>query len=203
VPSEALLAHVAVSKYADGLPLYRQEGIYARDGVEISRNTMANWMGHVGFHLAPLADRILELIKQGERAYADETTLPTLSPGSGKTKTAWLWTYARDDRTFGGTAPPMVASASRCTDSMTANAHTDSRTIRPRPDSSHHWNRGSRFMLASYRCASYEQPVAICTHRDCGLSQSNQLYAIIRPVMMTTVQRKSEAMPAKRARGGG
>ena len=109
VPSEALLAHVAVSKYADGLPLYRQEGIYARDGVEISRNTMANWMGHVGFHLAPLADRILELIKQGERVYADETTLPTLSPGSGKTKTAWLWTYASDDRTFGGTAPPMVA----------------------------------------------------------------------------------------------
>lgn len=109
VPSEALLAHVAVSKYADGLPLYRQEGIYARDGVEISRNTMANWMGHVGFHLAPLADRVLELIKQGERVYADETTLPTLSPGSGKTKTAWLWTYARDDRPFGGTAPPMVA----------------------------------------------------------------------------------------------
>ena len=109
VPSEALLAHVAVSKYADGLPLYRQEGIYARDGVEISRNTMANWMGHVGFHLAPLADRILALIKEGERVYADETTLPTLSPGSGKTKTAWLWTYARDDRTFGGTAPPMVA----------------------------------------------------------------------------------------------
>ncbi|HEY5818055.1 MAG TPA: IS66 family transposase [Mesorhizobium sp.] len=109
VPSEAVLAHVAVSKYADGLPLYRQEGIYARDGVEISRNSMANWMGHVGFHLTPLADRILALIKEGERVYADETTLPTLSPGSGKTKTAWLWTYARDDRTFGGTAPPMVA----------------------------------------------------------------------------------------------
>ncbi|KRB27730.1 hypothetical protein ASE05_31775 [Mesorhizobium sp. Root172] len=93
VPSEALLAHVAVYKYADGLPLYRQEGIYARDGVEISRNSMAHWMGHVGFHLAPLADRILALIKEGERVYADETTLPTLSPGSGKTKTAWLWTY--------------------------------------------------------------------------------------------------------------
>jgi len=109
VPSEALLAHVAVSKYADGLPLYRQEGIYARDGIEISRTTMANWMGHVGFHLAPLAERILERIKQADRVYADETTLPTLSPGSGKTKTAWLWTYARDDRTFGGPAPPMVA----------------------------------------------------------------------------------------------
>lgn len=109
MPSDALLAHVAVSKYADGLPLYRQEGIYARDGVEISRNTMANWMGHVGFHLAPLAERVLALIKEGERVYADETTLPTLSPGSGKTKTAWLWTYARDDGPFGGQAPPMVA----------------------------------------------------------------------------------------------
>lgn len=109
VPSEALLAHVAVSKYADGLPLYRQEGIYARDGVEISRNTMANWMGHVGFHLAPLAERVLALIKEGERVYADETTLPTLAPGSGKTKTAWLWTYARDDGPFGGQSPPMVA----------------------------------------------------------------------------------------------
>jgi transposase len=64
--------------------------------------------GTCRLHLTPLADRILALIKE-ERVYADETTLPTLSPGSGKTKTAWLWTYARDDRTFGGTAPPMVA----------------------------------------------------------------------------------------------
>lgn len=109
LPSEALLAHVAVSKYADGLPLYRQEGIYARDGIELGRNTLANWMGHVGFHLAPLAERILALIKEGERVYADETTLPTLAPGSGKTRTAWLWAYARDDRMFGGSAPPMVA----------------------------------------------------------------------------------------------
>lgn len=66
-------------------------------------------MGHVGFHLAPLAGRIMDMIKEGERVYADETTLPTLSPGTGKTKTAWLWAYARDDRTFGGTAPPMAA----------------------------------------------------------------------------------------------
>ena len=109
LPTEALLAHVAVSKYADGLPLYRQEAIYARDDVAIGRNVMAGWMGRVGFHLEPLANRILALIRDGDRIFADETTLPTLAPGNGRAKTAWLWTYAQDDRTFGGAGPPMVA----------------------------------------------------------------------------------------------
>jgi hypothetical protein len=109
LPTEALLAQVAVSKYADGLPLYRQEAIYARDGVELSRSLMAQWMGSVGFHFEPLAAHVLARIREGERIFADETTLPTLSPGAGKTKTAWLWAYARDDRPFGGAGPPMVA----------------------------------------------------------------------------------------------
>ena len=109
IPTEALLAQIAVSKYADGLPLYRQEAIYARDRVELSRSLMAQWMGKVGFELQPLAEYVLERIKQGERVFADETTLPTLAPGSGKAKRAWLWAYARDDRPFGGTSPPMVA----------------------------------------------------------------------------------------------
>ena len=109
VPTEALLAQIAVSKYADGLPLYRQEGIYARDGVELSRSLMASWMGRVGFQLEPVADRVLDHIRMGDRIFADETTLPTLAPGSGKTKTAWLWTYACDDGPFGGVGPPMVA----------------------------------------------------------------------------------------------
>ena len=109
IPTEALLAQIAVGKYADGLPLYRQEAIYARDQVELDRSLMAQWMGRVGFELAPLADAILGRIKQGERIFADETTLPTLAPGSGKVKTAWLWAYARDDTPFGGRAPPMVA----------------------------------------------------------------------------------------------
>lgn len=109
IPTEALLAHVAVSKYADGLPLYRQEVIYARSGVELDRSLLAQWMGRVGFELEPLADNLLSRIKQGERIFADETTLPTLAPGSGKTKTVYLWTYARDDSPFGGTAAPMVA----------------------------------------------------------------------------------------------
>ncbi len=109
IPTEALLAQVAVSKYADGLPLYRQQAIYARDGVELDRSLMAQWMGRLGFELAPLADYVLARIKQGERVFADETTLPTLAPGTGKVKTAWLWAYARDDAPFGGAGPPMVA----------------------------------------------------------------------------------------------
>ncbi|MBD9638467.1 IS66 family transposase [Ensifer sp. ENS07] len=109
LPTERLLAYIAVSKYADGLPLYRQDAIYLRDGDEISRSLMAQWMGHLGFELQMLADYILERVKEGERIFADETTLPTLAPGSGKTTKAWLWAYARDDRPYGGTSPPMVA----------------------------------------------------------------------------------------------
>lgn len=109
LPTERLLAYIAVSKYADGLPLYRQEAIYLRNGVEISRSVMAQWMGHLGFELQICADYILERVKEGERVFADETTLPTLAPGSGKTTKAWLWAYARDDRPYGGTSPPMVA----------------------------------------------------------------------------------------------
>jgi transposase len=72
IPTEALLAQIAVSKYADGLPLYRQETIYARDQVELNRSLMAQWMGKVGFELQPLADYVLERIKQGERVFADD-----------------------------------------------------------------------------------------------------------------------------------
>ncbi|MER9426800.1 transposase [Mesorhizobium sp. M0317] len=109
LPTERLLAYIAVSKYADGLPLYRQETIYLRDGVELSRSLMAQWMGHLGFELQMLADYILERVKEGERVFADETTLPTLAHGSGKTTKASLWAYARDDRPYCGTSPPMVA----------------------------------------------------------------------------------------------
>ena len=90
-------------------PLYRHERIFAREGVALSRQVLAGWMGHVGFHLEPLADRILQIIRAGPRVFADETTLPTLAPGLGRTKTGWLWTYVRDDRPFGGADPPMVA----------------------------------------------------------------------------------------------
>src|ERR1700728_5110881 len=87
--------------------------------VELDRSLMAQWMGKVAFELQPLADYVLERIKQGERVFADETTLPTLAPGSGKTQKAWLWAYARDDRPFGGAGPPMVAY--RLEDSRSGN----------------------------------------------------------------------------------
>lgn len=109
LPTEALLAPVAVSKYSDGLPLYRQAEIYRRDGADLGRNLMAGWMGRVGFHLEPLAERVVHHIRAGPRVFADETRLPTLAPGRGKTKSAWLWTYARDDRPFSGSDPPAVA----------------------------------------------------------------------------------------------
>ena len=108
IPTERLLASIAVSKYADGLPLYRQEAIYARENVDLGRNLMANWMGHIGFHLEPLAQRLFDLIREGERIFADETTLPVLSPGRGRTKQGYLWTYLRDDRSYAGTGPPIV-----------------------------------------------------------------------------------------------
>jgi hypothetical protein len=80
IPTEALLAQIAVSKYADGLPLYRQEAIYARDHVELDRRLMAQWMGKLGFELEILADYVLSQIKKAERIFADETTLRTLAP---------------------------------------------------------------------------------------------------------------------------
>jgi transposase len=74
--------------------LYRQKAIYARDGVDLDRSLMVQWMGKIGFELQPLAHYVLEKIKQGERIFADETTLPTLAPGSGKAQKAWLWRSA-------------------------------------------------------------------------------------------------------------
>jgi len=120
IPTEALLAQIAVAKYADGLPLYRQEAIYARDKTELSRSLMAQWMGKVGFELQPLADYVLERIKQGERVFADETTLPTLAPGTGKTQKAWLWAYARDDSPSGAPVRRWSPIASRTAAAATA-----------------------------------------------------------------------------------
>jgi transposase len=109
IPTEALLAFIAVSKYGHGLPLYRQEAIFLRDHVDVDRGIMARWMGKLGFELEILAGYTFSQIKRGERIFADETTLPTLVPGSGSAMTAYLWAYARDDRPFGGSGPPMVA----------------------------------------------------------------------------------------------
>ncbi len=109
IPTEALIAHVLVSKYADHLPLYRQAQIYARQGIELDRSTLADWVGRAAWYLRPLRDHILGALRGSERLFADETTAPVLDPGRGRTKTGQLWAYARDDRPWGGSDPPIVA----------------------------------------------------------------------------------------------
>ena len=109
IPTETLIAQVLVSKYADHLPLYRQAQIYARQGIQLDRSTLADWVGRAAWYLRPLRDRILEELRRSERLFADETTAPVLDPGRGRTKTGQLWAYARDDRLWGGHSPPMVA----------------------------------------------------------------------------------------------
>jgi transposase len=103
-----LLAHVLVSKFADHLPLYRQSGIYARQGVEIERSTLAGWVGGASDLLSPLIDAIQKHVLAGAKLHADDTPMPVLSPGSGKTKTGRLWTYVRDDRPAGEDTAPAV-----------------------------------------------------------------------------------------------
>ena len=109
IPTEALIAQVLVAKYADHLPLYRQAQIYARQGIQLDRSTLADWVGRAAWYLRPLRDHILERLRRSERLFADETTAPVLNPGTGRTKTGQLWAYARDDRPWGGADPPMVA----------------------------------------------------------------------------------------------
>lgn len=109
LPSEALIAHVLVAKYADHLPLYRQAQIYARQGVELDRSTLCDWVGRAAWWLTPLRDHLLAELKRSPKLFADETTAPVLDPGRGRTKTGQLWAYARDDRPWGGADPPAVA----------------------------------------------------------------------------------------------
>jgi transposase len=108
LPTEATVAHVVVAKYADHLPLYRQAQIYARQGINLNRSTLADWTGRAAWLLRPLHTRLLERLKASGKLFADETTAPVLDPGRGRTKTGQLWAYARDERAWGGPDPPGV-----------------------------------------------------------------------------------------------
>jgi transposase len=108
LPSETLVAQVLVAKYADHLPLYRQAQIYARQGVQLDRSTLADWVGRAAFLLRPVQERLLQQLKASSKLFADETTAPVLDPGRGRTKTGQLFVYARDDRPWGGSDPPGV-----------------------------------------------------------------------------------------------
>ncbi len=103
-----LLAHILTSKYADHLPLYRQAQIYVREGVELERSTMAEWVGGCHRLLDPLIESIGRYVFAADKLHADDTPVPVLDPGRGKTKTGRLWTYVRDDRPAASTDPPAV-----------------------------------------------------------------------------------------------
>lgn len=103
-----LLAHVLVSKFADHLPLYRQSVIYARKGVELERSLLAKWVGHSAALLQPLVDALRRHVMAATKLHADDTPVPVLAPGNGKTKTGRLWVYVRDDRSSGDATPPAV-----------------------------------------------------------------------------------------------
>jgi hypothetical protein len=105
-PCAGLLAHILVAKYADHLPLYRQSEIYAREGVDLARSTMADWVGRSASLLEPLVDALANHVTAGATLHADDTPVPVLAPGAGRTKTGRLWVYVCDERGHGSDAPP-------------------------------------------------------------------------------------------------
>ena len=109
MPTEALVAHVVVSKFADSLPLYRQAQMLERQGIKLDRSTLANWVGRACWWLTPLYELMLGTVLGSSKVFADDTTLPVLDPGRGRTKTGRLWCYAVDDRPWRGPGHPMAA----------------------------------------------------------------------------------------------
>jgi len=109
LPTEALIAHVVIAKYAEALPLYRQATIMARQGIMVNRSVLAGWVGAACWWLRPLYLALRRHLMASTKLYADETPLPVLDPGRGRTKTGQLWSYARDDRPWAGPDPPAVA----------------------------------------------------------------------------------------------
>jgi len=105
-PGPGLLAHVLVSKYADHLPLYRQSQIFEREGLDLDRSTLADWVGKSTALLEPLAEAIGRHVLAGQAIFADDTPVKMLAPGTGKTATARLWAYGRDERSWGSETPP-------------------------------------------------------------------------------------------------
>jgi transposase len=97
-----------VAKYADFLPLYRQAQIFARQGIALDRSTLCDWVGRACWWLEPLWQLLRRHVMSSTRIFADDTRLPVLDPGRGRTKTGCLWGYAIDDRPWNGSTPPAV-----------------------------------------------------------------------------------------------
>jgi transposase len=105
-PGPGLLAHVLVSKYGDHLPLYRQSQIFDRNGIDLDRSTLSDWVGKSAALLEPLADAIGRHVLNGRAIFADDTPIKLQAPGNGRTRTARIWTYVRDERPWLGPDPP-------------------------------------------------------------------------------------------------
>ena len=108
IAGPALIAHVMVAKYCDHIPLYRQSGIYARDGVVIDRSTMSGWVDQGDELLDPLVAALGRYTLAAAKVHADDTPVGVLDPGRGRTKTGRLWVYVRDDRPAASQDPPAV-----------------------------------------------------------------------------------------------
>ena len=108
IPTEALVAQVAIARFADHQPLYRQAQMMARQGVILDRSTLAFWIGYAAAEIAPVVARLREMMLASTRIFADETVVPVLDPGRGRTKQGYFWAIGRDDRPWRGSAPPAV-----------------------------------------------------------------------------------------------
>jgi len=108
LPGPNLLAHVVIAKYCDHSPLHRQSQIFAREGIELDRSILSRWVGEVAALLEPLAEVLRRYVLDTDKLHGDDTPLPVLAPGTGKTKTGRFWTYVRDNRPAGDKAAPAV-----------------------------------------------------------------------------------------------
>ena len=108
LPGPALLAHVIASKFCDHSPLYRQSQIFAREGIELDRSVLARWVGEAAALLDPVAEVLRRYVLDTEKLHGDDTPVPVLAPGTGKTKTGRFWTYVRDNRPAGDKTAPAV-----------------------------------------------------------------------------------------------
>jgi transposase len=113
LPTEATVAQVLVARYADHLPLYRQEQMLARQGLTLGREVLADWLGAAALEIRPVVRRLCEILLASSRLFADETTLPVLDPGRGKVKKGYAWALARDDRPWAARIPRLWCSAMR------------------------------------------------------------------------------------------
>src|SRR6516165_12107778 len=145
LPTEQMVAHVVVAKYADHCPLYRQAQILARQGIAIDRATLAFWVGYAAAEIKPLWRLMREELLRSTKLFVDETTAPVLDPGRGRTKKGYFWAPARDDRPWCGRAPPAVGRSRSAADARAAR-------------------RARRAAFPSGPCAAPDRPFPVRPH---------------------------------------